>query len=125
MWIGVPVVAFGGIAGNLSGISFPLFREAGIFGCIAGSFLLAYIALKKPRKDIVSLAVPLFTLIMFLSPDVEHGWPLQILFAASITILAIRLEKRFSTPLPERSAEDGDGYEEEDEEDEQDEETAE
>lgn len=133
MWIGIPVVAFGGIAGTVSGIVLSPFGELGVWGCIIGSFLLAYVALKKPRKDIVSLAVPIFALIMFLSPDIEHGLPLQIPYAVSISILAIRLERRFSTPLPERTTGDGGEfgeeyeveYEEEDIKEEPDEETAE
>lgn len=113
MWIGVPLISFSGIAGTIAGVSIPPLGEAGVWGCLIGSFLLAYIAMKKPKKDIVSFAVPLFALIMFLSPDLTHGLPLQIPFAASITILAVRLEKRFSVaPATNRTAPESDSEEE-------------
>ncbi|WP_369425128.1 hypothetical protein [Methanothrix sp.] len=113
MWIGVPLISFSGVAGTIAGISIPPLGEAGVWGCLIASFLLAYIALKKPKKDIVSFAVPIFALIMFLSPDLTHGLPLQIPFAASITILALRLEKRFSiAPATNRTESESDSEEE-------------
>lgn len=68
----------------------------GIAGCILGSVMLAAIAFFKPKRDIVSLLTPMYAIIIFYGLEqVPTIWT-QILFAVSITILAIRLEIKFN-----------------------------
>ncbi|WFN35486.1 hypothetical protein L1S32_05090 [Methanogenium sp. S4BF] len=96
-WLSVPVIAFAGI---VIGIILPvniLSGSVGVWGCIISSFILCGIALLKPKRDLVSLLVPLFAIIIF-NPWSEFttGPIMQILFAATITIIAVRLEKNYS-----------------------------
>lgn len=113
-WITVPVVSLGmvGLALGLSVAGIAGWESAadlGRAGCVLGSILLAVIAYLKPRKDIVALLTPLYALIIFfLDPDLGKTVLMQILYAISLTILAVRLERRFSqvtTPVA-RSPED-------------------
>lgn len=92
-WVSVPIIAFAGIA---IGVIFDM-DMIGISSCILSSFILCGIALLKPRRDLVSLLVPLFALIIF-NPWSEFttGLVMQVLFAATITIIAVRLEQRYS-----------------------------
>jgi hypothetical protein len=55
--IGVPAFSFGGIGVAIALQELGYIKDAGSFywGCLMGSFLLAYLAWEKPRKDIVSL----------------------------------------------------------------------
>ena len=114
-WVSAPIIAFAGIAiGILSiwisnpDISFigiiigeitkdSILASAGIWGCIISSFILCGIALLKPKRDLVSLLVPLFAILIF-NPwsEFNTGLVMQILFAATITIIAVRLEKKYS-----------------------------
>ncbi|GAB7016056.1 hypothetical protein [Methanogenium cariaci] len=92
-WVSVPIIAFAGIAiGILSQVN-----SVGIGGCIISSFILCGIAYLKPKKDLVSLLVPLFAIIIF-NPwgEFSTGIIMQTLFAATITVIAIRLEKKYS-----------------------------
>jgi hypothetical protein len=68
----------------------------GIAGCIIGSVVLAAIAFFKPKRDIVSLLTPMYAIIIFYGLEMPPTIWTQILFAMSITILAIRLEKKFN-----------------------------
>jgi hypothetical protein len=68
----------------------------GIAGCFLGSILLAAVAYLKPRKDIVALLTPMYAVIIFYGLEMPPTIWTQILFAVSITILAIRLEQRFN-----------------------------
>ncbi|MDG6257733.1 MAG: hypothetical protein QCH35_09075 [Methanomicrobiaceae archaeon] len=92
-WLLVPAISFGGIALRYLGDSLII----GIAGCVLGSFILGALAYLKPRRDIVSLLAPLYAVIIFYglenAPNDYTVW----LFAASISILALRLEKRFSS----------------------------
>ncbi|WAI01589.1 hypothetical protein [Methanogenium organophilum] len=92
-WVSVPIIAFAGIA---IGIIFDMYT-IGIWGCIISSFILCGIALLKPKRDLVSLLVPLFAIIIF-NPWSEFttGPLMQILFALTIMVIAVRLEKRYS-----------------------------
>lgn len=114
-WVSAPIIAFAGIAiGILSiWISNPdisligiiigeitkdsVLASAGIWGCIISSFIVCGIALLKPRRDLVSLLVPIFAILIF-NPwsEFNTGLMMQILFAATITVIAVRLEKRYS-----------------------------
>jgi len=95
LWISVPAVSIGGvILGQLLSMT-----AIGAAGCIIGSVLLCYLAFVKPRRDIVALITPLYALIIFILPsDFDTGIIMQILYSVSISILAVRVELRFSKP---------------------------
>jgi hypothetical protein len=106
LWIAVPAVSFGGI-----GIEMLLFFSfgfqhatwAGIAGCVVASFILFYQAYSKPRKDLVSLFVPLYAILIFIVPnEISTGAIVQTFYAATITLLAVRVEKLFNAPGPEK-----------------------
>jgi hypothetical protein len=99
--IAIPVISFGGTGLGVLLEWQGFIADAGSFywGALAGSFLLAYLAWIKPRKDIVSLLAPLYGVIIFVIPlEMKPTVLLQLLFDASLTILVIRLNIRFSTP---------------------------
>ncbi len=105
LWLAVSAVSFGGIGLEfvllVSGL--PIGVQAGIWGCVAASFLLFYLAYTKPRRDIVSLFAPVYAVLIFVLPsEFSTGPVMQILFAASISILALRVEKRFSMPRSQK-----------------------
>jgi hypothetical protein len=95
LWISVPAVSIGGvILGQLLSMSL-----VGELACIIGSILLFYLAFVKPRRDIVALITPLYALFIFIFPsEFDTGIILQILYSVSISILAVRVELRFSKP---------------------------
>jgi len=100
--IAVPILCFGGTALGILLERAGYIRDPGAFywGCIAGAILLAYLAWLKPRRDIVSLLAPLYAVIIFLLPlENKPTVLLQLLFGASLTILVVRLNLRFSTPV--------------------------
>jgi hypothetical protein len=106
LWITVPAVSFGGIGlGLLLQSTSPFAVLAGGLGCVAASFLLFYQAYTKPRRDIVSLCAPLITILVFIVPNDFTSGPftqvlwMQILYAVTLTVLAIRVEKLFNTPM--------------------------
>jgi len=105
LWMAVPAVSFGGIGIELllSSAGFPYAVWAGIAGCVAASCVLFYQAYLKPRKDIVSLFVPLYAVLIFIVPnEISSGVIVQTCYAATITLLAVRLEKLFNAPKPEK-----------------------
>ena len=105
LWIAVPAVSFGGIGIELLLASggFPYAVWAGIAGCVAASFILFYQAYLKPRRDIVSLFVPLYAVLIFIVPnEIRSLVIVQALYAATITVLAVRLEKLFNAPKAEK-----------------------
>jgi hypothetical protein len=107
--IAIPVISFGGTGLGLLLQQLGVISDAGSFywGSLAGSFLLGYLAWIKPRKDIVSLLAPLYGVIIFLlAVETKPTVILQLLFAASLTILAVRLNRRFSTPPDKGKEED-------------------
>jgi predicted permease len=68
----------------------------GSLGCVLGSLAIAGIALTRRRKDIVSLCTPIFAAFIFVFPlETAPGLPMQLLYAATLTGLVVRLEKRF------------------------------
>ncbi|MDD1675184.1 MAG: hypothetical protein LUQ17_00675 [Methanomicrobiales archaeon] len=95
-WILVPVISFGGILISLITGGWTVFLTAGAWGCVFASFFLAYLAYRKPRKDIVSLLTPLYAVLIFGNMDFSGVMLTQVLYAASLTILVIRLNARFS-----------------------------
>jgi hypothetical protein len=104
IWISVPLFALGGVLLSFALISLgiqtsatPIWLTAGIMGNVIGSFILGYLAFRKKTKDIVALFVPLYAVIILLLDSTAGGmFILQVLYAVSILILAIRLERRFS-----------------------------
>lgn len=97
LWLLVPALSWGGV---LAGILLPFsppYLPFGNIGCVLSSIVIAVLALRKQRKDIVSLCTPIFALIIFITPlETSPGILMQVLYAATITALVIRLEKRFS-----------------------------
>jgi hypothetical protein len=107
--IAIPVISFGGTAVGVLLAGRGIIDDAGTFsgGCLAASVLLAYLAWIKPRRDIVSLLAPLYAVIIFLlAVEVKPTVILQLLFAASLTILMVRLNIRFSTSPDKEKEED-------------------
>ena len=99
--LAVPFFSFGGIVvaffflgqGNI-----PAMRVAAS-GCIIASFILAYLAWIRPKKDIVALTTPLYAVILFVLPsELIPDLILPILYAVSLTILLVRLKYRFGEP---------------------------
>ena len=95
-WLLVPALAWGGV---LAGITLPFsppYLSFGAYGCVLGSIAIAVLAFLKKRKDIVSLCTPIFALLIFIMPlETPPGLLLEVLYAATLTGLVIRLEKRF------------------------------
>jgi hypothetical protein len=107
--IAVPAFSFGGTGVGILLEEFGYIENAGLFywGCLIGSFILAYLAWVKPRKDIVSLLAPMYAVIIFMAAvEITPNIILQLLFAASLTVLVVRLNIRFSTPLVKEQGED-------------------
>lgn len=107
--IAIPALCFGGAALGILLETRGIISEAGSFywGSVAGSFLLAYLAWIKPRKDIVALLAPLYAVIIFIvALEAQPTILLQLLFGASLTILVVRLNILFSTPPVKKHGED-------------------
>jgi hypothetical protein len=95
----IPVISFTGILLAVLLENLGVIPDAGQFywGCVIGAFLLGYLAYIKPRRDLVSLCVPVFAVLIFLVPmDFVPNIPLQLLFAVSMSLLLVRLHLRFS-----------------------------
>jgi hypothetical protein len=103
LWLAVPAVSFGGIL--VSALAIVAMGEQmlvdhslwaiGLWANIAASFMLCAYAYTRPRRDLVAMLAPMYAVIIFLVGDFSTGPIMQVLFAASITILAIRVEKKF------------------------------
>ncbi len=107
--IAVPAVAFGGLLLGIGLENAGFIDNAGEFGwgCVIGSFLLSYLAYILPRRDIVSLLAPVYAFLIFIMPlETKPNLPLQGLYALTLTILVIRLNKRFNTPVTKEREED-------------------
>jgi hypothetical protein len=96
LWLLVPALSWGGvIAGIIPPFPAP-YLSFGAYGCVLASLAIAALALRKKKKDIVSLCVPIFALIIFITPlETPPGLLMEVLYAATLTGLVIRLEKRF------------------------------
>ncbi|MCG7854804.1 MAG: hypothetical protein MIO88_03005 [Methanoregulaceae archaeon] len=107
--IAVPAFSFGGTGVGILLEELGYIEDSGLFywGCLIGAFILAYLAWGKPRKDIVSLLAPMYAVIIFLTAvEITPNIILQLLFAASLTILVVRLNIRFSSPPVKEQGED-------------------
>lgn len=94
----VPALAFLGtfIGMLLIGAGFDFNIQFAAFGSVLGSILLAYLAYLRPRKDLVSLTTPIYAIVFFAYPiDYAAGVVIQLLYAAGLLVLVIRLNKRF------------------------------
>ena len=103
-WLIVPAIAFIGIILGIVFFNVPVVADIGIYSCVLASFILGALAFLKPRRDIVAILVPLFAILIF-NPwsEVATGPVTQILYAATITVVAWRLEKRFSSVIPQNN----------------------
>jgi hypothetical protein len=67
-----------------------------ILGCVIASWVLAYLAWIRPKKDIVALSTPIYSFIFIAVPtDNFSAVILELLYAVSLTILLFRLKYRF------------------------------
>ena len=99
--LAVPLFSFGGIliAFLLLGQGYIQSFRIAAAGCIIASFILAYLAWIRPKKDIVALTTPMYSIIFFVLPsDLIPDLILPILYAISLTILLVRLKYRFGKP---------------------------
>jgi len=89
---------WGGIAAAFLLSALRFIDDPGSFfwGCIIGSFILAYLSRIKKKLDIVSLLTPVYALISFMGLEIKPNMILQTLYAASLTILIYRLHMQFS-----------------------------
>ncbi len=98
---GVPLLSFGGAALAIlfQMQNIPLDFHIPSFGCVLSSVFLAYLAWIRPKKDIVALSTPIYSVIFFIVPtDFSVGILLQLLYAVSLTLLLVRLRYRFGKP---------------------------
>lgn len=96
--LAVPAFSFGGalLALFFSGAGSNLDPRYFATGCVISSFVLAYLAWIRPRKDIVALTTPIYSIIFFVAPsDMAVNLVLELLYATSLTILLVRLKYRF------------------------------
>ena len=98
MELAVPLLSFGGallaIIFWISGAPFDY--RISILGCVLASWVLAYLAWIRPKKDIVALSTPLYSFIFIAVPtDIFSSIILELLYAVSLTILLVRLKLRF------------------------------
>jgi len=99
------MVSFGGILTAVLLQQIGVITDAGTFFCgsLAGSFMLSYLAYIKPWKDVVALCAPLYGVIIFLVPlEYTPTLLLLLLFTASITVLLVRLNKKFGSSADAR-----------------------
>jgi len=95
-WIIVPAIAWGGILAGFVLPFSPPFLSFGALGCVLGSAAIAAISYSRKKKDIVSLCTPIFAVIIFIFPlETKPGPVMELLYAATLTALVIRLEMRF------------------------------
>ncbi len=96
----VPVVSFGGAFLALFASSLGSTIDVRYFGtgCVIASIILAYLAWIRPHKDIVAMTMPIYSVLFFLVPsDLSVDVFLILLYAASLTVLLIRLKRRFGS----------------------------
>jgi len=99
--LAVPLLSFGGafLAVLFYTSGTPVDYRATILGCLLASWVLAYLAWIRPRKDIVALSTPIYSFIFFAVPtDLSSTLVLELLYATSLTILLARLKLRFGEP---------------------------
>ncbi|WP_321507427.1 hypothetical protein [uncultured Methanoregula sp.] len=98
MELAVPAFSFGGalLAIFFSDMGNNVDPRYFATGCVISSFVLAYLAWIRPRKDIVALSTPIYSIIFFAAPsDMAVNIVLELLYAVSLTVLLVRLKFRF------------------------------
>lgn len=98
----VPLLSFGGALLGVLAVS----TGSGIdlrftaAGCVLASCVLAYLAWARPKKDIVALTTPIYSIVFFAVPPGEPAETLvlEFLYAASLLALLVRLKARFGSP---------------------------
>lgn len=98
----VPLIAFGATGAGilLWAAGYPVDFQYVSIGCTISSFILAYLAWIRPRKDIVALSTPIYGIIFLASPiEAAAGAVLQLFYAVGLTVLLIRLKRRFSEDM--------------------------
>lgn len=97
-WTLVPIISFSGIFIGIGFQDNPVLMYSGEIGCILSSFLLGAMAALNPKKDIVALLAPLYSLIIF-NPWSEYstGLVMQVLYSLTILVVVVRFKKRFCT----------------------------
>jgi len=69
-----------------------------IIGCLLASCVLAYLAWLRPKKDLVALTTPLYSIIFLGFPlDALSTVVLEVLYAVSLSFLLVRLKRRFGS----------------------------
>lgn len=99
--LSVPALSFGGallaIVVWISNVPFDY--RISIVGCVLASWVLAYLAWIRPKKDIVALSTPVYSFVFIAVPtDVFSSVVLQLLYAVSLSFLLFRLKLRFGEP---------------------------
>ncbi|MBN1433045.1 MAG: hypothetical protein JW931_09780 [Methanomicrobiaceae archaeon] len=99
-WVLVPVIAFLGIIIGIIFQNDPLLVNSGVFGCILSSFVLGALAYVNPKKDIVALLAPLYSLIIF-NPwgEFSTGIFMQVLYSLTILVVVLRFRQRFYSDI--------------------------
>jgi len=94
----VPLFSFGGA---FFGILIWIYDIAvdvhiSIIGSLLASCVLAYLAWLRPKKDLVALTTPLYSIIFLGFPlDALSTVVLEVLYAVSLSLLLVRLKRRF------------------------------
>jgi hypothetical protein len=97
----VPLLSFGGalLAILLWTLHVQVDFRITILGCVLASWVLAYLAWIRPKKDIVALTTPIYSFVFLAVPtDNFSVIILELLYAASLSILLLRLKYRFNAP---------------------------
>jgi uncharacterized membrane protein YjjP (DUF1212 family) len=89
---------WGGVAAAVLLSQGGIIDDPGTFfwGCILGSFVDAYLAYGKKKRDIVSMLTPVYAIIIFMGLELAPTLFLQVLYAGSLTVLLYRLHMNFS-----------------------------
>ncbi len=96
--LAVPLLSFGGALLAIFAIDSGSTLDIRYFaaGCVISSCILAWLAWIRPVKDIVALSTPIYAIIFFIVPtNLAVTLILEMLYAASLTILLVRLKLRF------------------------------
>jgi len=104
LYMGIALVMLigwsGVIIGYLSGSVVP-----GMITCVVAGFGLAYLSALLPSRDIVSLLIPMFALIIF-NPfnEIDGGFLMQSLFLVTILCVSLRLNHYYNHTLEDKKS---------------------
>ena len=97
--LGVIFLAWGGIVLALLLQYLGIVSHAGNhpWGCVLASFLIAYLAYIKQKRDIVTLCTPIYAVVIFFGLEASSpSFLLHILYAATLMVMLLRLHLSFS-----------------------------